>query len=43
MKYIPYIFPNGRIALVEGSELDAALEANKEILIFCSCWAGGLC
>ena len=39
--YNPYIFPNGRIALVKGSDMTEAIEAGKEILIFCGGWSGG--
>lgn len=39
--YNPYIFPNGRIALVKDSDMTEAIEAGKEILIFCGGWSGG--
>ena len=39
--YNPYIFPNGRIALVKDSDMTGAIEAGKEILIFCGGWSGG--
>ena len=39
--YDSYIFPNGRIALVKDSDMTEAIEAGKEILIFCGGWSGG--
>lgn len=39
--YDAHIFPNGRIALVKKSDMDEAIEAGKEILIFCGGWSGG--
>ena len=39
--YDSHIFPNGRIALVKNSDLDEAINAEKEILIFCGGWSGG--
>ena len=39
--YVPYVFPNGRIALVKDSDMTEAIEAGKEILIFCGGWSGG--
>ena len=39
--YNSYIFPNGRIALVKDSDMAEAIEAGKEILIFCGGWSGG--
>lgn len=39
--YDAHIFPNGRIALVKKSDMDEAIEADKEILIFCGGWSGG--
>ena len=39
--YDAHIFPNGRIALVKNSDMNEAIEADKEILIFCGGWSGG--
>lgn len=39
--YDAHIFPNGRIALVKNSDMTEAIEAGKEILIFCGGWSGG--
>lgn len=39
--YDAHIFPNGRIALVKTSDMTEAIEAGKEILIFCGGWSGG--
>lgn len=39
--YIPEIFMNGRIALIPEEDYDAAVEAEKEILVFCGGWSGG--
>lgn len=39
--YDSYIFPNGRIALVKDDDMTEAVEAGKEILIFCGGWSGG--
>lgn len=39
--YIPEIFMNGRIALIPEEDYDAAVEAGKEILVFCGGWSGG--
>ena len=40
-KYLPYIFNNGRVVLVKQADIDAAIEQNQEILIFCGAWSGG--
>lgn len=39
--YDAHIFLNGRIALVKNSDMDEAINAEKEILIFCGGWSGG--
>ncbi len=39
--YDSYIFPNGRIALVNQSDFNEAVNLGKEILIFCGGWSGG--
>lgn len=39
--YIPEIFMNGRIALIPEEDYNAAIEAGKEILVFCGGWSGG--
>ena len=39
--YIPEIFMNGRIALIPEEDYDSAVEAGKEILVFCGGWSGG--
>lgn len=36
-----FIFPNGRIVAIPEEEYMAAIEAGKEILVFCGGWAGG--
>lgn len=40
-KYIAEIFANGRIALVPWKDFEDAIEAEKEILVFCGGWSGG--
>lgn len=41
LEYDAHIFPNGRIALVNQSDFDEAINQGKEILIFCGGWSGG--
>lgn len=41
ISYVPEIFANGRIALIPEDDYMAALEAGKEILVFCGGWSGG--
>lgn len=36
-----FVFPNGRIVAIPEEEYMAAIEAGKEILVFCGGWAGG--
>ena len=40
-KYMPYIFGNGRVVLVENKTIDEAIDSGKEILIICNAWSGG--
>lgn len=40
-KYMPYIFGNGRVVLVEQKTIDEAIDSGKEILIICNAWSGG--
>lgn len=40
-KYMPYIFGNGRVVLVENKTIDEAINLDKEILIICNAWSGG--
>ena len=40
-KYMPYIFGNGRVVLVENKIIDEAINLDKEILIICNAWSGG--
>ena len=40
-KYMPYIFGNGRVVLVENKTIDEAIDSDKEILIICNAWSGG--
>ena len=40
-KYMPYVFGNGRVVLVENKTLDEAIDLGKEILIICNAWSGG--
>lgn len=40
-KYMPYIFNNGRVVLVEQKTIDDAIDFGKEILIICNAWSGG--
>lgn len=40
-KYMPYIFSNGRVVLVENKIIDEAINLDKEILIICNAWSGG--
>ena len=40
-KYMPYVFGNGRIVLVENKTIDEAIDLGKEILIICNAWSGG--
>lgn len=40
-KYMPYIFGNGRVILVENKTIDEAIDYGKEILIICNAWSGG--
>ena len=41
-KYIPYIFNNGRVVPVEYADIEEAIRQNKEILVFCGAWSGGV-
>ena len=41
MKYLGYIFDNGRIAWVSEKDFSNAIELGKEILISCGGWSGG--
>lgn len=40
-KYMPYVFGNGRVVLVENKTIDKAIDSDKEILIICNAWSGG--
>jgi hypothetical protein len=40
-KYMPYVFGNGRVVLVENKTIDEAIDSDKEILIICNAWSGG--
>lgn len=40
-KYMPYIFGNGRVVLIENKTIDEAIDFGKEILIICNAWSGG--
>lgn len=40
-KYMPYVFGNGRVVLVENKTIDEAIDLGKEILIICNAWSGG--
>lgn len=40
-KYMPYVFGNGRVVLVENKTIDEAIGYGKEILIICNAWSGG--
>ena len=40
-KYVPYVFGNGRVVLVENKTIDEAIGYGKEILIICNAWSGG--
>lgn len=40
-KYMPYVFGNGRVVLVENKTIDEAIDFDKEILIICNAWSGG--
>ena len=40
-KYMPYVFGNGRVVLVENKTIDEAIDSGKEILIICNAWSGG--
>ena len=40
-KYMPYVFGNGRVVLVENKTIDEAIDSDKEILIICNTWSGG--
>ncbi len=40
-KYETYIFPNGRVAMVDSEIINKALEIEKEVLIVCNAWSGG--
>ena len=40
-KYMPYVFGNGRVVLVENKTIDKAIDLGKEILIICNAWSGG--
>lgn len=40
-KYMPYVFGNGRVVLVENKIIDEAIGYGKEILIICNAWSGG--
>ena len=40
-KYMPYVFGNGRVVLVENKIIDEAIDFGKEILIICNAWSGG--
>lgn len=40
-KYMPYIFGNGRVVLLENKIIDEAINLDKEILIICNAWSGG--
>ena len=40
-KYMPYVFGNGRVVLVENKTIDEAIDSAKEILIICNAWSGG--
>lgn len=40
-KYMPYVFGNGRVVLVENKTIDEAIGYSKEILIICNAWSGG--
>lgn len=36
-KYEIYVFPNGRVAMID----EAAIDIGKEVLIVCNAWSGG--
>lgn len=38
-KYMPYVFGNGRVVLVENKTIDEAIDSDKEILIICNAWS----
>ena len=40
-KYMPYVFGNGRVVLVENKTIDEAIGYGKEILIICNAGSGG--
>lgn len=40
-KYMPYVFGNGRVVLVENKIIDEAIDYGKEVLIICNAWSGG--
>ena len=40
-KYMPYVFGNGRVVLVENKTIDEAIDSDKEILIICNALSGG--
>lgn len=40
-KYDTYIFPNGRIAMIDSTIIFEAIKAKKEVLIVCNAWSGG--
>ena len=41
--YDVYFFENGRVALIDSEILSKAIELDKEILIVCNAWSGGVC
>lgn len=40
-KYMPYVFGNGRVVLVENKTINEAIDLGKEILVICNAWSGG--
>ena len=41
-KYLPYIFNNGRVVPVKYADIEEAVKQDKEILVFCGAWSGGV-
>lgn len=40
-KYDVYVFPNGRVVLIDSDTISEAINAGKEVLIVCNAWSGG--
>ena len=41
MKYIPEVFTNGRVVLINDDDFSKAIENGQEIWVFCGGWSGG--